>query len=141
LSSLDHRRRPDRIRGTRKYGGVLIVSVTCPGPIGLEFLVDTGAAMTAITPATAVALGPSVVRPLRKERIAPVGKALLSAPVVRLQSLQVGGCEVVDLDALILDLPPGLHIDGLLGVNFLERFRMTIEFDTATLILRRKRGG
>lgn len=137
MSSWNPGRPPDRVRGARKYG-VLIVSVMCPGPIGLEFLVDTGAAMTVITPAVAVALGSSVVHSFRQERVAPVGKTLLSAPVVRLQSIQVGGHEVVDLEALILDLPPPLHIDGLLGVNFLERFRVTIEFDTETLILRRK---
>ena len=34
------------------------------------------------------------------------------------------------------EFPPRLRIDGVLGVNFLERFRSTFDFDTATLVLR-----
>jgi len=37
---------------------------------------------------------------------------------------------------LIVALPVALRVDGLLGVNFLEKFRVTFEFDQATLVLR-----
>jgi hypothetical protein len=40
------------------------------------------------------------------------------------------------LEVLVVHFPPRLRIDGVLGVNFLERFRSTLDFDMATLILR-----
>jgi predicted aspartyl protease len=57
-------------------------------------------------------------------------------PVVRVQSLQVGAQRLTDVEALVLGFPPELHVDGLLGVNVLGRFRATFEFDRATLVLR-----
>jgi hypothetical protein len=36
----------------------------------------------------------------------------------------------------VVTFSPQLRIDGVLGVNFLERFRSTLDFDTAMLILR-----
>ncbi len=59
-----------------------------------------------------------------------------NASIVRLNSLQVGGQSARNIDALVMPLPAVLRIDGLLGVNFLEMFRVTLEFDNATLILR-----
>ena len=54
----------------------------------------------------------------------------------RLQSLQVEGIIVEALEVLVVTFSPQLRIDGVLGVNFLERFRSTFDFDTATLLLR-----
>jgi predicted aspartyl protease len=53
-----------------------------------------------------------------------------------LEALSVGGHEVRNIDVLILELPSELRIDGLLGMDFLGRFRTTVEPDTATVILR-----
>lgn len=36
----------------------------------------------------------------------------------------------------VVDFPEGFRLDGLLGMNFLGKYRITIETDTATLILR-----
>jgi hypothetical protein len=57
-------------------------------------------------------------------------------PSFRLQSLQVEGIIVQALEILVVSLSPQLRIDGVLGVNFLEQFRFTFDFDTATLVLR-----
>jgi len=43
---------------------------------------------------------------------------------------------LTDVDVLVLAFPPELHVDGLLGVNVLGRFRATFAFDRATLVLR-----
>jgi predicted aspartyl protease len=61
---------------------------------------------------------------------------MAQTPVVRLNSLQVGDKKVNNLEVLIVALPAALRVDGLLGVNFLEKFRVTFEFDQATLVLR-----
>jgi len=57
-------------------------------------------------------------------------------PGFRLQSLQVEGIIAQALEVLVITFSPRLRIDGVFGVNFLERFRSTFDFDTATLILR-----
>jgi len=57
------------------------------------------------------------------------------APVVYLSNLQVGTQRVTDLEVLVVPLPGELRVDGILGVNFLERFRPTFEFDRSTLVL------
>ena len=57
-------------------------------------------------------------------------------PTGRIPSLRLGAVEVRDLEVALLDLPAGVSLDGLLGVNVLDRFRVTFEFRSATLVLR-----
>jgi hypothetical protein len=40
-----------------------------------------------------------------------------------------------------MDLPAGVHVDGLLGVNVLAHFRVTFAFRHAILVLRRELEG
>ena len=83
----------------------------------------------------AAEMGLDLSRPLRQEHMMSVHQ-MAWAPVVRLRSLRVGAQHVIEIDALVLSFPEHLRIDGLLGVNVLERFRVTFEFDRSTLILR-----
>jgi predicted aspartyl protease len=99
------------------------------------FLADTGAARTLITPDVALELDLDVRTPMRQERIASVHR-VVSAPVVRLASVQIGAQRLTDIEALVLPLPAELRVDGLLGVNVLEHFRTTFEFPQATVVLR-----
>jgi len=54
----------------------------------------------------------------------------------RIPSLRLGTHELRNIDVALLDLPAGVNLDGLLGVNVLDRFRVTFEFRRATLVLR-----
>lgn len=58
------------------------------------------------------------------------------APVIRLESLQIGSLSLHDVEALVLPFPRELRLDGLIGVNVLNRFRATFAFDERTLVLR-----
>lgn len=100
-----------------------------------EFLVDTGSAYTGLASPTASYLG-VVPQPTPGMRIAPARGPSVRVPTGRLEALSVGGHEVCGIDVLILDFPAELKIDGLLGMDFLGRFRTTVEPDTATVILR-----
>jgi predicted aspartyl protease len=62
----------------------------------------------------------------------------MAVPIGRIASLRLGAIELQDVEVAIVDLPPGLNIDGLLGVNVLDRFRATFEFRRSTLVLRRE---
>jgi len=129
------RRRGDRIPGRRVHGGVLLVSCLLHDAYRYWLLADTGAAQTILTPTVAAEIGLDLRAPLRHERMASVHR-VVRVPVVRVQSLQVGAQRLTDVDVLVLAFPPELHVDGLLGVNVLGRFRATFAFDRATLVLR-----
>ena len=127
--------RAGRIRGRSAHGGVLLVPCCLNRVHRYWFLADTGAAQTVIRPQVAGEIGVDVTRPLRYQQIFSIHR-MERASVVRLEQMQVGYHSLVGVEALVLDLPPSLRIDGLLGVNFLSRFRATFEFDIATLVLR-----
>jgi predicted aspartyl protease len=76
-----------------------------------------------------------IAHPIRQIQTASAHQ-VAKTPVIRVDSLQVGDKKLNNLEVLIVDLPTALHVDGLLGVNFLKNFRVTFEFDQATLILR-----
>ena len=56
------------------------------------------------------------------------------APEVTLSSISIGGWEVNDLKALVLDIP-GQPDLGLLGLNFLNKFRMDMNTEQGILLL------
>ena len=100
-----------------------------------RFLVDTGAVVTTLSRQIANEMGLDLAHPIRWIRIASVHRTT-QVPIVRLETLQVGGRRVSDVEAAVMSFPSGLRVDGLLGVNFLRKFRVTFEFERATLILR-----
>jgi predicted aspartyl protease len=99
-------------------------------------MVDSGAAYCCITLEIARLLGYDLHRPMARRSIASVQSVTVEVSSFRLQSLQVEGIIVQALEVLVTTFSPQLRIDGVLGVNFLERFRSTFDFNTATLILR-----
>jgi aspartyl protease family protein len=123
-----------RIHGKR-VRKVLIVPCQINGIYRFNFLVDTGAAMTVISKQAADEIGIDATGLQKTIPIASLHQ-IDNAVIVRLDNLQVGGQAVRNVDVLVMPLPKVLRIDGLLGVNFLEAFRVTFEFDNATLILR-----
>jgi hypothetical protein len=73
------RRRGDRIRGRRGYGGVVLVPCLLHDAYRYWLLADTGAARTLITPDVAFELDLDVQTPVRQERIASVHR-VVAAP-------------------------------------------------------------
>jgi clan AA aspartic protease (TIGR02281 family) len=116
---------------------LVLVSVVLNGTKAFRFIVDTGAQRVIISRDVADTLGLDIGHPLRFEAIVTAERQTPPVPVVRLDSLQVGGTRLRGLEASVFDLPSILRADGLLGLNFLGRFRVTFEFDRSTLILRR----
>jgi predicted aspartyl protease len=98
-------------------------------------IVDTGAERTLISRRTAVRLGLDLARPLRLQPLAGIGQSP-PAPVVRLDRLRVGATAVDGLEISVYDLPAIVRAEGLLGLDFLRRFRVTLAFDTGVLVLR-----
>ncbi|MBI2504731.1 MAG: clan AA aspartic protease [Candidatus Latescibacteria bacterium] len=125
----------ERVQGHRAYGGVLVVPCLLNDAYRCWLLADTGAARTVLSSQIAEEMELDLRRPVRHERIASVHQ-LAHVPAVRIDSLQVGSRRVPGLEVLVCSFPPALRVDGLLGVNFLERFNPTFEFEPAALVLR-----
>jgi len=128
-------RRGDRVHGRRAYGGVLVIPCQLNDAYRYWFLADTGTAMTMLSRQVAEEIGLDLTHPVRHQRFASVHQ-VAQAPVLHLSSLRVGSQRMTKIEVLVISLPPDLRVDGVLGVNFLEQFRPTFEFDQATLVLR-----
>jgi len=98
-----------------------------------KFVVDTGATLVTIPNSTAIALGLSVDGVGPKRRVHTAGGVRIATEVI-LPSISIDGWEVYDIRALVLDLPgqPGL---GLLGMSYLENFRMDLNAPEGSLVL------
>jgi len=97
-----------------------------------NFVVDTGATRVTIPSISARKLGIDI-------ESAPVHQlitagAVISAPEVTLESIQIGPWIEHDVKAFIVDLPDQ-YGTGLLGLNYLNRFRMEVNSKTGTLTL------
>jgi len=90
-----------------------------------DALIDTGAAFTVIPPATADFLELEVNRSLPKA-ILVTASGLIEAPVKVIERLEVDGTEVENLPAVIHKIPDPSPIKVLLGMNFIEKVKLTI---------------
>lgn len=86
----------------------------------LDFMVDTGASVIALTESSAARVG---IRPSRSEFNAPVSTAngVVKGARARLDSVDIGGLEVRDVQAMIL--PDDVLSENLLGLSYLSRLR------------------
>ncbi|MBA3331390.1 MAG: clan AA aspartic protease [Actinobacteria bacterium] len=114
---------------------MITVPATLNDSDDLALIADTGAERTVISRAVAIRLGLDLLRPLRLQPLVGVGRSP-PVPVVRLDRVRVGASTVSGVEASVFDLPRFFRADGLLGLNFLRRFRVTFAFDAGILILR-----
>ena len=102
----------------------------------LDMLLDTGATRTTIPLWAAEEIG---IPPHASERRVETTTAsdTIEAPIVTVPSVHAFGHTVENIEVLCLDLPPSLCIDGLLGLNFLSRFKLFVHFPKGVLIIQR----
>ena len=98
-----------------------------------NFIVDTGASMVTIPRSTAEYLDLAVDdrNPMRRVVTA---SGVRYAPEVTLFSITIGGWEINDVKALVLDIPDQPDL-GLLGLNYLQNFRMDMNTEEGILLL------
>jgi predicted aspartyl protease len=118
-------------------GAALVVPVKVNGTGPYPFVLDTGATLTCVDQQLATEL----------ELREPVGRIGFGAGVggsgqmrlVSIDSLQVGEAKTSSLIGCALDLQSikgaGLDVRGLLGLNFLKEYRVTLDFTNRTLRL------
>lgn len=112
--------------------GQIGVHATLNQRLRQRFIVDTGASMVTIPVAAAKQLGiydPSAP----KQRVVTAG-GVVFAPSVMIRAIDIGGWTETRIEAFVMDLPdhPGV---GLLGMNYLNRFKMGVNADDGILTL------
>lgn len=97
-------------------------------------VLDTGARSTVITPDLATALG---LNPENVERTVEVVGATGTgwAWLLTVDSVSVLGLEVKNLHVLCHQLPAQLGLHGVLGLDFLQHFKIVIDNETETVLL------
>jgi len=98
-----------------------------------NFIVDTGASLTTIPSSAAIDLGITITVRNPRRTVYTAG-GVTYAPEVILDSITVEGFEINNVRALVLDLP-NQPDKGLLGMNYLRRFRMDLNTDEGILLL------
>ncbi len=100
-----------------------------------NFMVDTGASMVTIPSDTADALGLKIISNYHgsSQTVSTAG-GMVSATRVMIDTLEIDGWVEHDIPALVMDIPgqPGI---GLLGLNYLKRFKMNLNNGKGTLLL------
>lgn len=101
------------------------------------FLVDTGATLCVLTKATADRLG-LTASPVSTLVTVQSASGSFKAPLIQVDLIQIGDAEVRSVDAIIHDvpnLPPA--VDGLLGMSFLNQFKVEIDQEEGVMLLSR----
>jgi predicted aspartyl protease len=123
---------------TRSGGNHILVEGIVNGVAAMKFVLDTGAASTMIPPFFATQAGIDLSSGL----IVTIGGVAGAAdvPLVEVNSINVGGAEVRNLEVLVQDLPLGMGAVGLLGADFLLEYRLDIQYAKDQVVLEPQEG-
>ena len=118
-------------------GAAMAVPVHVNGQGPFRLILDTGATLTCLDRTLSRRLG------LKEERgVRGMGAGVAGSGQMRLlgvDSLRLGAAKAYDLTVCEVDLAHarkiGIQADGLLGLNFLQEFRVTLDFERDVLLL------
>ncbi len=94
---------------------------------------DTGATSSLIAPAILRAIGINPVQAMTHQRLA-TANGYVVAPVVTIPRMECLGQRFDQHQVLGHALPFGSALNGILGMNFLERFPLRFERDLGVII-------
>jgi clan AA aspartic protease (TIGR02281 family) len=117
---------------------LIIVQAVVNGKGPFNFVVDTGASMTVISPAVAKRAGVTFAQ---TRAIATGADGHMKASIARLKSLVIGAAGVKDLQVAVISLAvlnrsTRLKLGGIVGYNVLRRYRVTIDYGEKRILLR-----
>ncbi|MGE0199798.1 MAG: TIGR02281 family clan AA aspartic protease [Candidatus Melainabacteria bacterium] len=108
-----------------------IINKTTGQRVTGTFIVDTGATYTSISEEMAEALG---VKSNGDAVRITTANGRIEVPRVSLDQIVVNGVEAHDVQATVIQLRPGTHFSGLLGLSFIRQFRVTIDPSAGQLV-------
>ena len=115
---------------------ILDVQISYKASRRVKMALDTGASVTVITPQVAKSIGYS------EEQLVPslpmtTASGSEQTAQITLRFAALFSEKIASLDARVFNLPSDLKIDGLLGLNFLRRFNITMNFEQGALTFQR----
>ena len=113
-------------------GKAVIVEVLLNGSTTTKLILDTGADLSVINPRALVAAGVSLTEGRRAEMRGATGTA--SVQTVQVDSVAVGTAKVSKLPVISHDIEQD-GVDGLLGRNFLDQFKVSIDNEAGIVTL------
>lgn len=119
-------------------GGRIPLAAGLNQAVRQEFIVDTGASMLTIPSATAASMNLQMVQGHHGgRRTVSTAGGMVDTYEVLLDSVEINGWVERNVGALVMDIPgqPGV---GLLGLNYLDRFKMNLNNNEGKLTLRPK---
>lgn len=112
-------------------GAALMVPVRINGEGPYQFILDTGATITCVDEPLAASLALPEVRGVMGTAAGVGGQG--DVRLVSVDSLSIGAVRAHELQACVVDLEHlggmGLELDGLIGLNVLSQFRVTLDFE------------
>jgi len=116
-------------------GNAMLVRARVNRAQGALLLVDTGAGSTVIRPLLLERLGMAVPASAPRHKVAIPSGLVIDVPFVTL-SMQVGDASVENLEVGVFDVAPQApDLDGFLGADFLQRFKVTFERNARRMTL------
>ena len=92
------------------------------------FLLDTGSSITILTPLFAKRLELAIPKDGRQLELIGIGGHKVRVPLVTVERLAVGAASVDNMGVVVYDaVPDARTVDGILGLDFLKRFRFTVD--------------
>ena len=117
--------------------GLIIVSAELWGPSGsavLRLALDTGATGTLVNVGMLVALGYDPAMAPDRVQVT-TGSGVEFVPLVILDGIRALGRKTANFPVLGHTLPPSAGVDGLLGLDFIRRLSLTIDFRNGQIAL------
>ena len=114
---------------------IVLRRVEIKGPAGvreIDMLLDTGAVYTVIAWDVAKDIGydPAV----SKRRTAIItANGIIEAPLITVERVRVADLHVHDVEIVCHDIPELAGIEGLLGLSFLQHFKVVIDYPKGIL--------
>ena len=91
-----------------------------------DAIIDTGAAFTVLPPETADFLELETDKRLPKAKLV-TASGIIETPVKVLDKLEVAGLEAGELQVVVHKIPDPAPVKVLLGMNFVERMKLTVD--------------
>ena len=117
-------------------GQAIVVDATINGSTSARLLLDTGADRTVINPRVLAAAGVSLAQGPTGQIRGATGTASVQGAAI--ETLEVGGAKVSRLLVIAHDIEHEA-VDGLLGRDFLDQFKVSIDSDSGVATLAPKR--
>lgn len=114
----------------------IVVGGTVNGLRPVTLILDTGASYTILSPRVFHQLGLSIPSSAPMVQFVIAGGQRVEAPLVSVDSLEIGHSRVGPIEVLAYDaIPHDPALDGLIGLNFLNRFTITIDRGAGVLTI------